>query len=140
YVTDQTNNRVLVFDPPFTSGMNGRVFGSGFASPEGIDFDPFQGGVWIMNRGHNVLERWDEDTQTIRDTISQRDRTNMLDGATGSVGIDSSGNKYIAVGGGEYQNDVLQFPPGGAPTTPSRRFFGAGPGNAVTATGIASGG
>jgi hypothetical protein len=140
YVTDQTNNRVLVFDPPFALGMNGRVFGSGFVSPSGIDFDPLQGGVWIMNLGHNVLELWDENTQTIVDTISRRDHTNLLDSTSGSVGIDSSGNKYIAIGSGEYQNDLLQFPPGGAPTTPTRRFFGSGVGNAVTAAGIASGG
>ncbi|MFL5735504.1 MAG: fibronectin type III domain-containing protein [Chloroflexia bacterium] len=138
YVADQGNSRVLVFDPPFINGMSGSVFGSGFAAPSGIDFDPVQGGVWIMSRDCNSLERWDESAQTLIERIGGIG--NLLDRTTGSIGIDSAGNRYIAIGVGDYQNDVLMFAPGGSPTAPTKQLFGAGIGNDRTATGLASGG
>src|SRR5215471_9656936 len=45
YVSESTNSRVLVFTPPFSSGMAGAVFGSGFVGPQGVDFDPTEPGT-----------------------------------------------------------------------------------------------
>jgi hypothetical protein len=140
YVADQGNNRVMVFEPPFAPNMEGRVFGSGFGVPSGIDFDPTQPGVWIMNTTYNSLERWDEDSGQLINLIGRKGVGNLLDRASGSIGIDSNGNKYVAIGIGDYQNDVLMFAPGASTTVPTRRLFGAGVGNDPTGASIASGG
>ncbi|MFL5734881.1 MAG: hypothetical protein ACJ78Q_17125 [Chloroflexia bacterium] len=139
YVADQGNNRVMVFEPPFATNMAGRVFGSGFNNPSAIDFDPTQPGVWIMNSTLNSLERWDEASGLLVEVVGRKGQGNLLDRATGSIGIDSSGNKYMAVGVGDYQNDVLMLAPG-ATTMPTRRLFGGGAGNEATGAGIATGG
>lgn len=140
YVADHGNNRVMVYEPPFATGMSGRVFGSGFSAPSGIDFDPNQPGVWIMNTIPNSLERWDEDSGSLAEIVGRKGVGNLIDRASGSVGIDTDGNKYIAIGTGVYANDVLMFGRGASPTEPTRRLFGAGVGNERTAASISSGG
>jgi hypothetical protein len=146
YVADQGNNRVLVFAPPFTNGMAGRLFGAGFAGPAGIDFDPGQPGVWIANQQHHTLDRWDEDSGAILETLGDPTNYNVLDDASGSVGIDAAGNKFIVPGRGDYKNDVLMWARGAAAGVPTKQLFGDSPGrgtydgNLVTASGIASGG
>jgi len=129
YVADHFNQRVLVFKPSFSSGMNGRVFGSGFSGPSGVDLDPTEPGrVWITNQGHMTIELWDEGGRKIR-VIGARDNGNVLGDASGSIGIDSVGNIFIAIGTGNYDNDVLMFAKGGSATSPAKRIFGWGGSN-----------
>ncbi|HEX8597858.1 MAG TPA: S-layer homology domain-containing protein [Chloroflexia bacterium] len=141
YVTDHFNRRVMVFEPPFTSGMSGRVFGSGMARPAGIEFEPGKPGVWIADEERSVFERRDEDTGAVLEMLGRLNDGNLLGWATGSVGIDSAGNKYIAIGTGDYRYDVLMFAPG-ATTSPTKQLFGNAPGsgnyfgNKLTAYGM----
>jgi hypothetical protein len=144
YVADHYNNRVLVFKPPFSNGMNGSVFGSGFSVPSGIDFDPTEPGrVWIDNTGHQIIELWDENSRTLIKEVGWRGNGNVLGDSTGSVGIDSAGNILAAIGTGDYDNDVLLFKkddPVNYPTKPSKRIFGWGGtiGNLKTGSSLAS--
>ena len=136
YVADQGSNRVLAFDPPIATGMAGQLFGSGFSGPSGVDLDP-NGGIWITNGYYNVIERWDEATQTVVESVGTRGNANILGGSTGSVGIDSAGNKYVTVQSGELQNDLVMFSPGA--TVPTKRLVGTAPvGNVRSARGIGS--
>lgn len=141
YVGDHKNGRVLVFEPPFTTGMSGRVFGEDIAWPGGIEFEPGVSGVWIYDEGRKVLERRAEDTGSVVETLGILHDGNVLGSATGSYGIDSDGNKYIAIGEGNYRYDVLMFAPG-ATTSPTKQLFGNGlgagnyAGNQVTASGM----
>lgn len=138
YVVDQGSNRVLQFDQPFTNGMTGREFGSGFSGPSGVDLDP-NGGVWITNSNHNIIEMWDEAGQTILETLGSRGNANILGGSTGSIGIDSAGNKFVTVQSGELQNNLAMFSPGNPSTAPTRQLFGEShAGNNRDASGIGS--
>ncbi|HEX9990046.1 MAG TPA: S-layer homology domain-containing protein [Chloroflexia bacterium] len=151
YVADHGNDRVMVYEPVFTTNMNGRKFGptlppnpnpEPFWQPSGIDLDPSLPGVWIMNQQHSTFERWDEDSQTLLQTIGRRDDGNLLYIATGSIGIDAPGNKFIAVGSGSgnYRGDVLMFEPGSPGNFPSKQLFGVvWQGNQMTASGLGSG-
>jgi sugar lactone lactonase YvrE len=139
FVSDQGNSRVLVFDPSPQNGAAGATFGSGFYGPTGVDMDP-NGGVWVSNSFHNTVERWDEGTQTLIEVLGARGNGNILGGASGSIGIDSAGNKYVTVQAGELQNDVVMFAPGRPTNYPSRQLFGpTRGGNAHDASGIATG-
>ena len=136
YVAESTNNRVLVFKPPFLNGMAGQVFGSHFGRPQGLDFDPTEpGSVWIANLLHATVELWSEGGTKIRE-LGTRD-ISVIGGGSGSVGIDSLGNVYVAVTGGPYGSDVLAFDKGAPPDLPTRQLFGATPGgNEPDASGL----
>lgn len=59
YVADAINDRVLVFDPPFTSGMRATSrFGSRFHHPTSVEVDPFNRGVWVNDSGNHMVELW----------------------------------------------------------------------------------
>ena len=48
YVADKGNNRILVFKPPFVSGMAAAsVFNSNLNHPTSLEIDPTRNGVWI---------------------------------------------------------------------------------------------
>lgn len=139
YVSESTNSRVLVYKPPFSDGMAGTAFGSGFLGPQGVDFDPTEpGSVWITNLGHTTIELWSETAGTKIREVGSPDNGNVIGDGTGSVGIDSAGNLYIAIGTGEHDNDVLAFDKGAAPDVPTKQLFGRG-GNLPTASGLGSG-
>lgn len=139
YVSETKNNRVLVYKPPFTNGMAGTGFGSGFFGPRGVDFDPTEpGSVWIANWGHSTVELWSENAGAKIREVGSRDNGNVIGDGTGSVGIDSAGNLYIAIGAGDHDNDVLVFDKGAAPNLPTKQFFGKN-GNLPTASGLGAG-
>ncbi len=124
YVVEHKNGRVLRFKPPFTNGMVGEIFASGLKSPSGIDIDPTEPeAVWIVNQQNQTLELWDETTKTIRRKVGWEGNGNVLGDASGSVGIDSSGNILVALGIGNYSDDIILFEKGGSTTQPSRRLF-----------------
>ena len=136
YVSESRNDRVLVFKPPFAIGMAGSLFGSGFQGPQGVDFDPTEpGAVWIANRGHSTIELWSESTRAKIREVGWRDNGNVIGDGSGSVGIDSAGNLYVAIGTGDHDNDVLVFDKGAAPNLPTKRLFGTG-GNLPTASSL----
>lgn len=139
YVSESKNNRVLVFKPPFVSGMAGTLFndfGNGLYGPQGIDIDPTEpGAIWISNHQHATLELWNESTKTKIKEVGSRDDGNVIGDGTGSIGIDSAGNLYVAIGQGQHDNDVLAFDKGASPTLPTKRLFGAGQ-NLPTASGL----
>ena len=139
YVSESFNNRVLIYQPPFTIGMAGTIFGSDFSSPQGVDFDPTEpGSVWIVNMQHSVIELWSESTKTKLREVGSRDDGNVIGDGSGSIGFDSAGNLYVANGTGEHDNDVLAFDKGAAPNVPTKQFFGKN-GNLPTASGLNSG-
>ena len=125
YVVDEGNHRVLVFTPPFTTGMSGEAFGADFTRPTGIDFDPTQAnGVWITELAHSVIELWDENTKTKIKELGVRDIPNVLDGPTGSIGVDSSGNIFVM----QQRSGLAMalFRKGGDPRSPQYVFSPAG--------------
>lgn len=136
YVSDTYNNRVMAYTPPFNNGMSGSLFGSGFWAPQGVDFDPTEAGaVWITNRNHGTIELWSESTGTKIRQVGSLDNGNVIGHGSGSVGIDSTGNLYVAIGQGDHDNDVIVFDKGSDPLLPTKRLFGSG-GNLPTASGI----
>jgi hypothetical protein len=160
YVADQGNNRLMVYTPPFTTGMSGLIFGPNpdpdpsdcpavnvqrFCRPSGLEFDPDQAsrpGVWVNNTYHYTWERWSESNAggSPSEVIGVVDDGNRLAGGTGSMGITAAGKRLISAGAGEYGNNVLIFDPTFSNTSPWRLLFGESPGgNDITATGISSG-
>ncbi|MEX0616989.1 MAG: DNRLRE domain-containing protein [Candidatus Woykebacteria bacterium] len=125
YVTDEGNSRVMRFKAPFTNGMNGEIFGSGFSIPHGIDFDPTRPGkVWVANKGAHVLELWDEDTQSRILELGVRGDGNVLGDTTGSIGIDTAGNIIATAPGYDYAVYLKQDIDAGRIRYPSKQFFG----------------
>lgn len=119
YVVDSGNDRVLVFKPPFTSGMSATsTFGSHFRMPLGIEIDPDGEGIWINDFGNMMIELWDWDGTTVKKVLGKD--TYKPDGTCGpylcygvpacggGIGIDSQGNILAAVYG--YTQDILRFP------------------------------
>ena len=138
YVAESGNNRVLVFKPPFVTGMAGELFGSDFLRPQGLDFDPlYPGSIWICNLDHNTIELWTETTGAKTMELGRRDDSGVIAGASGSIGIDSSGSVYVAVLRGLFEDDVVTFDRGVSLDIPTRRLFGSTPGgNLPTASGL----
>ena len=60
YVADTGNDRVLVFKPPFVSGMEAdSEFGSQLRRPTSIEIDPSGAGIWVNDSGNFMVELWD---------------------------------------------------------------------------------
>ena len=135
YVADSLNGRILVFRPPFTSGMAaGSTLGSGFRLPTGLELNP-AGGLWVSDRLNNQLLRLDTATGEARKVLfkdvkddsgtcggnyvgdgpnffSEGDNAfvasyNVCDSA-GSIGVDADGNVFVA--GSSFVQDVWRFP------------------------------
>jgi len=125
YVADKVNNRVLVYDPPFTNGMSGRNFGTGFKNPTSLEIDPFQSGIWVSNFGNSVVELWDMNTESKVREVGTRGNGNVLGNVIGSIGIDKDGNMLLTPGAGARRYDVLLFAQGQPAHTWTRRLFGS---------------
>ncbi|MDE2860848.1 MAG: NHL repeat-containing protein [Chloroflexota bacterium] len=124
YVADTINDRVLVFKPPFQSGMQAdREFGSGFWRPTSLEIDPRGKGMWVVDTGNHIIGLWDQAGSSViqvlgRDSYRPDGRCGRalseLPGAPhmcsviGGIGIDGSGNVLVPV----YTNveDVFRFP------------------------------
>ncbi len=124
YVADAANDRVLVFKPPFASGMNADGgFGSQLHHPTSIEIDPLDRGVWIVDSGNHMVELWDNMGTSVLHVLGkdsyQPDRNcgPSLAGVPGrahlcfiggSIGIDSGGRVLVPV----YHDaaDVFRFP------------------------------
>ncbi|MGQ9585843.1 MAG: hypothetical protein ACUVXG_10650 [Anaerolineae bacterium] len=138
YVADTGNNRILIFKPPFATGMSAALtFGSQFREPNGLEMDLFDGGVWVNDFGNMMIELWDWDGVTVKKVLGKD--TYKPDGTCGwwlcygcpacggGLGIDNQGNILPSVYG--YTQDVLVFsapiptPRPGVVYQPDKRFF-----------------
>ena len=104
YVADKGNDRVLVYQPPFTSGMSATsVFGSGFKRPTSLEMHVDNQSLWVNDSGNLRFERWDLNGAGIRgEEHSVSSRTG------GGIGIDSEGNILIAIT--RFTQDVIRHP------------------------------
>ena len=97
YVADSLNNRVLVFEPPLSNGMNAtRLLGSGLQRPTGLEFDP-QGGLWVTDNDNDRFVHFVNGV--MQETINGVDEE-------AQVGVDSDGNVMAA---GWALQQVLRF-------------------------------
>jgi hypothetical protein len=130
------SDRVLIFKPTGSPPYNQASYGSDpagelfvrgdepshpFIAPSGIEFDPDSNrpGVWIMNSGLHVVERWEETLNKYGEhDLLERFGTigdgSILGGASGSFGIDSNGNRYVTPGTGNHKHAVTVFNPSGS--------------------------
>ena len=73
YVADTVNDRVLVFEPPFESGMDASFeFGSQLHHPTSIEIDPLGRGIWIHDSGNRMVELWDPTGTSILKVLGKR--------------------------------------------------------------------
>lgn len=134
YVADTKNNRILIFQPPFSNGMEATTtLGSGLRLPSSIEFDQ-NGNIWVSDSGNHQLLRFTPDK--VIDRVLFKDVPNYdkfcgghytgngpefyypgpdvyLDSANtceskGSIGIDSDGNIWVT--GSGFLQDVRRYP------------------------------
>ena len=141
YVSDTLNDRVLVFKPPFESGMEAsQVFGSGFRRPTSLEIDPAGQGVWVNDSANYMVELWDMQGASVLKVLGKdyyqptRECGVWYSGLpgglhlcpiAGGVGVDGFGNVLVSV----FLDtaEVVRFP---SPTAgdaqgvrPDRRLF-----------------
>ncbi len=123
YVADTGNNRVLVFKPPFQSGMEAAFeFGSRLHHPTSVEIDPGGRGVWVNDAGNYMVELWDVSGSSVLKVLGkdsyrpERECYKPLESLpssphmcpiAGGFGIDSQGNVLIPVF--LRTNDVIRF-------------------------------
>lgn len=134
YVADTKNNRILIFLPPFSNGMNANnTLGSQLNLPSSIEFDQ-NGNIWVSDSGNNQLLRFTpskvvdrvlfRDIPTYNESCGgnyigdgppfyypgpniYQDPNNVCD-SRGSIGIDSDGNIWVT--GSSFLQDVRRYP------------------------------
>jgi sugar lactone lactonase YvrE len=134
YVADTRNDRVLVFKPPFSSGMSAaQQFGANFDDPLGLEMDLKGQGVWIFDRGNSMIELWDWNGTSVLKVLGKdtyrlgHDWGSPVADGGGGIGIDGEGNILAAVY--VYVQDVLRFadpipaPKPGAVYQPDKKLF-----------------
>ena len=143
YVADAANSRVLVFEPPFTSGAAAAMtFGSQLHHPTSLEIDPLGRGIWIVDARNYMVELWDETGTSVLRVLGKSSYEpdgrcgSPLTGVQGgphmcpiggSIGLDEHGNVLVPV----YHNaaDVFRFPTSttqagdGFGSDPDKRFF-----------------
>ncbi len=160
YVADTGNDRVLVFEPPFESGMDATgVFGSELRNPTSLEIDPLDRGIWVNDSGNYMVELWawdEEEAPSVLGKSSYRpdarcgDVLKQLPGAPhlcptgGGIGIDSQGDALLAVSGHtqdivRLRAPVLQADAEEFDWAERRLFFPPGEFNLVGRRGIRSG-
>ncbi|MBI2133169.1 hypothetical protein HYU11_00645 [Candidatus Woesearchaeota archaeon] len=116
YVSDAYNNRVLVFSPPFYSGMEASRFGNitfggkGNSGPLAIEIDPWGRGLWT---NHNLdhkqnLILWSLSNGNygqIKDWINEP----AIQSGLGSIGFDAHGNLLTSIGGNAHDVYRISF-------------------------------
>jgi len=129
------HHRVLVFKPPFVSGMSANnTFASGLNGPSGIEMDPAGGGVWVFEHKEGRIRLWDFDGVTVKKDL----KINQNGG--GSLGIDTNGN--ILASAYVYGQDVYRFAlqPDGSYLQDKRLFSPPYGYNKFGSKGLSSGG
>ena len=104
YVADKGNNRILVFAPPFTSGMAATtVINSNLNRPTTLEIDPARNGVWINSSDSNSLSFWN-----MRGSGTRASQMSIPGRSGGGIGIDSLGNVLLPLI--SFTQDVFRFP------------------------------
>lgn len=106
YVTDNGNNRVLVFEAPFTNGMSATsVFTSDVDGPQSIELDPLNRGMWIMDG-----QEWDTRIRLFNfDGTVAMEIPRLPNRGGGSIGIDTDGELFASTY--VYGQNVHRFSP-----------------------------
>ena len=119
YVADAYNGRILVFNPPFYSGMSARkTFGRAFLNPISLEMDPLRRGVWVSDLAAGTISLWNWPGNGVLNAIGndpyqpQKSRI-WFEGignaeSGGGLGFDRNGNLLFSVGGSIH--DVLRVP------------------------------
>lgn len=138
YVVDTVNDRVLVFDPPFHTGMSANsTFGSRFHEPTSLEIDPLNRGIWVNDSGNRMIELWNNTgTQVLKvlgkesykpdRMCGETSQTSWEDGSgicpsAGGIAIDTMGN--VLVPSFLYTSDIFRYPSNkfdAGNTTPAR--------------------
>lgn len=129
YAADRSNNRVLVYDSPFTNGMKARVLPGDYREPSGVDTDPTEPGkLWIADFRHEALKLVDPTITSGDNLVRQIFKSGgfLLKDVMGSIGVDSAGNIFTISGLADNLNhgDITVFAKGGPPDQYSKRFYG----------------
>ncbi len=113
WVADRGNDRVVVFAPPFLSGMTGSTFGRGFADPMHVEPDPLGASVWVFDAGNGMYERWNASGSAVEMVAGkpayQPDGTCLgpLCPGAGSFAFDAAGDLLVSAYG--HVQDVIRF-------------------------------
>jgi hypothetical protein len=84
FVADSQNGRVLVFEPPVTSGMYAtRVLEDGLIRPLGLEFD-MNGGIWVIDEENRNIVHF-------QDFVQDHVIPNLFSWG-GGIGVDEDGN------------------------------------------------
>ncbi len=144
YVADTVNDRILVFGPPFQSGMSASsTFGSRFHEPTSIETDPYNRGIWVNDSGNHMIELWDHQGTRVLKVLGkesyQPDRqcgethlTSWRGGggicnSAGSIAVDAQGN--VLVPAFLVTSDIFRYPSNtfnlenNTPARPDMRLF-----------------
>ncbi len=104
YVADKGNDRILVFTPPYSSGMPATsMFSSNLNRPTTLEVDPIKNGMWITSSDSNGLVFWN-----MRDSGTGAPLMSIPGRSGGGIGIDSSGNLLLPLI--LFAQDVYRFP------------------------------
>ena len=142
YVVDTDNERVLVFHPPFTSGMDANsTLGSRFNNPVSLEMDLYDRGVWVNDQRNALIELWNWQGSEVLSVIGKASyqpeegrgvQFSTIPGgvhiwdATG-IAFDAHGNMLVALA--SFAQDVIRFPisdrpmPGSEFIQPDKRLF-----------------
>jgi len=123
YVADYQNSRILRYKSPAT-GVSGEVFGPSIKFVSGLDWDPSQPGkIWAAEKATADYILIDELTGSVTRTLGVKGNGNILNNSSGSIGIDSFGDYFIPVPGGDYGSDIVYYPSTGPFDIPQKRLF-----------------
>ena len=156
YVIDTDNERVLVFHPPITSGMDANsTLGSRFNNPVSLEIDPYGRGVWVNDQRNGMVELWDWEGKEVLTIIGKPSYQPQEGGGPGfssvpgspqlwdatGAAFDTQGNMLVSLAA--YPQDVLRFPTGNQDTLGSqiiqpdkRLFYPPGEYNALGLKGL----
>ena len=109
FVADTYNNRVLIFDLPFWSGMPASgTFGHQHRSPITLTTDPYQRGMWIGDVGANTITLWGWDGE-LKLKVGPEINPTGYAGVGGGFAFDKRGN-LLATSRGHRPDSVLRIP------------------------------
>ncbi len=145
YVADTGNDRVLIFEPPFETGMPAKreIMGE-FYRPTSVATDPTTQGIWVNDSGNGMVQLWDPAESSILTVVGRPSYQpegrycgllfHDFDGGSwfchvaGGMGIDSQGNLLVTL---TREHEILRFPAPfvdpavGAINQPDKRLFRA---------------
>ena len=145
YVADTGNDRVLVFETPFETGMPAKrgIVGE-FYRPTSVATDPTTQGIWVNDSGNGMIQLWDPVESSLLTVVGKPSYQPgggycglTFHGSVGSpsfchvaggMGIDSQGNLLVTP---TWEHDILRFPAPfvdpaiGAINQPDKRLFGS---------------